>query len=136
MAVDNSTLFIDLNSIRDLTEKSERIEARKQSGWSELDSLFEVPILPVGSCVHRALFLSVSPLESREKNDPRVQAILKEDPAADSYELSVDIKKLPFQGIVAGSRVPTRVVEDFNNDGTGFRNLIVAIVLSESFSAK
>ena len=109
VAVDNSTLFINLNSNRDLTERSERVEARKQSGLSELDSLFEVPVLSVGSCVHRALSLTVSPLSGREKNDPQVQAILEQDPTADSYELSVEIEKFPFQGIGAGGRVPTRV---------------------------
>ena len=109
VAVDDSTLYIDLNSNQDLTEKSERIEARKQIGLSELNSLFEVPVLSIGSCVHRALTLTVSPLGSREKNDPRIQAILKQDPTADSYELSVEIEKFPFQGIGAGGRVPARV---------------------------
>ena len=106
IAVDDSTLFIDLNFNKDLTEPSERITAKKLDGLSKLDSVFEIPVIQTGSRSHRAFVLTVSPLKNRDKTDSRIEKILSHDPAADSYELSLEIELRQFQGIGAGGSVP------------------------------
>lgn len=115
IAVDDSTLFIDLNFNKDLTETSERIIAKKDDGMSELDSVFEIPVIQAGSRRHRAFVLTVSPLKNRDKNDSRIEKILKQDPIADSYELNLEIEMSRFHGIGVGGRVPaTAGYEDLN----------------------
>ena len=115
IAVDDSTLFIDLNFNRDLTEESERIVAKNKQGLSESDSEFEVPVVEAGNRRHREFVLTVSPLKRRDKNDIRIKTILEQDPAAESYELSLEIDTSQFHGIGAGGNIPVSAgFEDLN----------------------
>ncbi len=115
LAVDGSTLFIDLNFNKDLTDPSEQIVAKKDQGSSKLDSVFEIPVIQAGSRKHRAFALTVSPLKNRDENDSRIKKILKHEPTADSYELHLDVEMSRFHGIGVGGRVPaTAGYEDLN----------------------
>src|SRR5262245_18201260 len=89
---DGDALYVDRNGNGDLTDKGEKVPARK-GGSAEDGYTFEVPDLTLGGTKHYNLSITVQPLrrclfgENAQRKD--LQAAAKKDPEADTLSLSI-----------------------------------------------
>jgi len=108
---DGDTLYVDRNSDGDLTDATDKVAAQvRRPGWAEDDGYtFEVGELTVGGRTHKGLAVYVAPLARYEGGSlgqrADVQAVLKRDPKAVTFTVSVDADVPGMKGGGIGERL-------------------------------
>ena len=105
LALDGDTLYADVNGNGDLTDAGERFAPVKEfSSPDEGQFFFLIPEIRDGERVHKDLSLTVSKLDHLQ-SEPLVSSLLRKNPAARSYSVSVEVDLPPWQGAGIGGRV-------------------------------
>jgi hypothetical protein len=113
---DGDTLYVDRNGNADLTEASEKIAAEKDADAEEGVYTFKAGDLRDGERLHKELNLSVMKIDYMAQREDAVKKLLKKNPKARGYYLSLAVEMPGRKGAGTGGRVQqsTSLV-----DGTG-----------------
>ncbi len=113
---DGETLYVDRNGNGDLTEPNEKVTADKSEEAKGFDYLFKAGDLPDGERLHKELTLQVYKIDHLAEQLDDVKRLLKKNPAAHGYLLSLEVEMPGRKGAATGGRVQQR---SFFIDSTG-----------------
>ena len=102
---DDSRLFVDRNGNGDLTESGEEIAPETGEEHSAIGHFFRCGDIAEGSRLHKSLHVGVIPLKDHASPDPRVAELLKQNPDAVGYAISLDVDLPAFRGNGLNGRV-------------------------------
>lgn len=110
LVADGNTLYVDRNANGDLTDPGDKVPSQPlRPGWVDDGCTFEVGELTIGGRTHKGLTVYVVPLARYEGGSlglrADVQAILKQDPKAVTFTVTVDAEVPGITGGGNGGRL-------------------------------
>ena len=102
---DGDTLYVDRNGNGDLTEANEKVTAEKSEDAEEGVYTFKAGDLRDGQRLHKELTLDVRNIGYLTEREDAVKTLLKKDPKAHGYHLSLAVEIPGQKGCGPGGRV-------------------------------
>jgi hypothetical protein len=108
LVLDGDTLYVDRNGNGDLTEEGKKVTAEKREGRDDGTYAFQAGDVRDGALLHQELSVTVTSLTHLAEQDELVKALVKKDPGARGYSLSLHVEMPGRRGNRVGGRVHQR----------------------------
>lgn len=102
---DGDTLYVDRNGNGDLTEANEKVAAEKSADVEDGVYTFKAGDLRDGERLHKELTLYVRNIDYLAEREDAVKNLLKKNPKARGYQVSLAVEMPGRKGAGAGGRV-------------------------------